>query len=98
VLRQARAAKLLLKFALPWLIIVAGILLMAAAPSLSLRLSSMLGFAVPANFLFLASIAALAVLVYRQTLQLSKLEARVVTLTQTIARQQYLLAERKNED
>jgi hypothetical protein len=85
VLYKVRVAKLDLRYAITWLLVMAGVLSMAAFPRAVLWLANYLGFEAGTNMVFIAALAVLAIIVFRQTIKMSDLEKRIVTLTQTIA-------------
>ena len=85
VLYKARSEQLEMRYAITWLMVVAGLLFMAIFPRAVLWLAEFLGFEVGANLLFMTAIVVLSVIVFRQTVMLSTMEKRIVTLTQTVA-------------
>ena len=97
VLRKVRVAKLNLRYAITWLVVTAGVLGIAAFPHLVLRLAYFLGFEAGTTMVFIAATAVLAIIAFRQTIAISKMEKRLVSLTQTIALMRYEQEERKPE-
>ena len=85
IVRAARVARLDMRYAITWLIVVVGVLLIAIFPAAFLWIADTLGFEAGTNMLFILAIAVLAVIAFRQTAMLSKMEKRIVKLTQIVA-------------
>lgn len=65
-----------------WFLFVGSILLFAVVPQVPSFISRVLTIESPSNFVFMYLIAVLIVRLFTQTVQISKLQARVETLTQ----------------
>ncbi|MCL2187131.1 MAG: DUF2304 domain-containing protein [Defluviitaleaceae bacterium] len=94
ILYTARSTRLDMRYAITWLIVAAGAIFIAIFPNLIMRISYLLQFEAATNMLFIAAIVVLAVIVFRLTITLSKMEKRILQLTQALA----LLNDTQKED
>ena len=85
VIRSAKVARLDMRHTITWLVVTAGILLVAIFPRGVFWLAGIIGFEASTNMLFIAAIAILAVIVFRQTMLISAMEKKMTRLTQTVA-------------
>jgi len=85
VLRLVARGQLLVKYAVLW-IAVAGILTaLAVFPPLLDWLAGLLGFAVPSNMLFFASISLLLAIALQLSLEVSRIERRLQRVGEDVA-------------
>jgi len=72
-----------------WFIISFVLVLISVFPSVIVAISDALGFASPANFVFLCIIFILLIMVFTLSLKVSQLESKLQTFVQTYAIQQH---------
>lgn len=82
MLRRRRVRE---KYAVLWLLIGAGVLLVGIFPGLLLRASDVLGVEVPANLLFFLAGIVLLLLSVQHSAELSRLEEETRTLAEEVA-------------
>lgn len=70
------------KFAVLWLVVAVAALVVAVYPPLLDRLASLLGFAVPANLLFLVSVGLLLAVSVQLSFEVSRLERNLSRLAE----------------
>jgi len=85
ILYATRLTRLDMRYAITWLIVAAGAIFIAIFPNAIIWISYIFQFEATTNLLFIIAIVVLAVIVFRLTVTLSKLEKRIVKLTQTLA-------------
>lgn len=85
VFLQVKKGKLLLKYSLLWLFLSLLLLLCLLFPNLIYRLSTLIGFGVPSNFLFFCTVIVLFAIVLSLSIAISRLLLSVKNLTQRLA-------------
>jgi hypothetical protein len=90
---QIRRKRLLIDYALFWLIFGALLLVIALFPGIVTATSDALGFISPANFVFLGIIFVLLLRLFSVTMKLSRLSRQIEDVTQRLA-----LVEQQKED
>ena len=85
VVRKIRKMKFSMADALFWLLVSAGLLVVAIFPEIAFFFSALLGFESPANFVFLVVIALLLVHMFNMQQEMSSLNRRLTSLAQEIA-------------
>jgi hypothetical protein len=84
VVRLLLRERVSLQHSLAFLLFMVGMLIVAAFPSLTGRLSRLMGFDLPSNFFFAVLIAVLVLLHVGTVIALSRLETRTIALTQEL--------------
>jgi hypothetical protein len=85
VLRLVARRQLLVKYALLW-VAVAGLLsVLAIFPPLLGWLAGLLGFAIPSNMLFFASVSLLLAIALQLSLEVSRIERRLQRVAEEVA-------------
>lgn len=87
-----------LRYALPWLIVAVGVVVLGAFPQLISRLAHLLGIGVPVNVLFFLGFCFLSCISLALTLIVSKLSDRIRVMTQKIALMEQEIDEMKQGD
>lgn len=82
---QVKKGRLLLKYSLLWLFLSLLLLLCLLFPNLIYRLSAVIGFGVPSNFLFFCTVIVLFAIVLSLSIAISRLLLSVKNLTQRLA-------------
>ena len=91
--------KLQLGDTLLWLLVSLILILVAVFPQLCVWASKLVGIETPSNFIYLIAVAALFVLVFHLTVQLSRLQRQTRRLIQMISLNNYLQEkEKENSD
>lgn len=85
IIRLIQRKHLSMKYSFLWLILLLVMLLCALLPILPYRLSGLLGFEVPANFIFLVAIFFLLAIALSLSIIVSKQQRRITTLIQELA-------------
>lgn len=85
VLRLVLHRRLLVKYATLWLFVSALLVLMTAIPTSLTTVSDLVGFEVPANFLFLSGFVLLLVIAVQLSVELTSVERRVQRLAEEVA-------------
>jgi hypothetical protein len=85
LLRLALRARITLQNSLVFLLFLGGMAALAADPRVTASFAAKLGFALPSNFLFAATIVALVLLHVTTLVTLSRVELRSIALTQELA-------------
>ena len=94
VLRLVARRRLLVKYAVLWLVVSVLLVAVALVPSSLTVVSSALGFAVPANLLFFGAFVLLLLVTVQLSVELTEVEARVQRLAEEMA----ILAEHRSEE
>lgn len=85
VISLVRRGKLLLKYSLLWLFLSFLMLICAVFPGLVYRVSELVGFGIPSNFIFFGTIIILLAIVLSLSVAVSRLLLSVKNLTQRLA-------------
>lgn len=85
VLKTVHSKKLLLKDSLLWMLMAIMMLLLAIFPQIAIYLSRALGIETPSNFVFFVALIMLFMLVFRQTIALSKQTIQIEKQIQELA-------------
>jgi hypothetical protein len=80
-----RRRRLREKYAVLWIVIAVGTVVVALAPDLLFWVSDLIGVAVPANLLFFTASMVLLIVSIQHSYELSRLEERTRTLAEEIA-------------
>lgn len=89
--------KLQLGDTLLWLLVSLILILGAVFPQLFVWASKLIGIETPSNFIYLIAVAALFVLVFHLTVQLSRLQAQTRRMVQMISIDNYLREKREGD-
>ena len=85
VISLVRRGKLLLKYSLLWLFLSFLMLICVVFPRLVYRVSELVGFGIPSNFIFFGTIIVLLAIVLSLSVAVSRLLLSVKNLTQRLA-------------
>ncbi len=85
IINMIRKKKLELRYALAWLFVGVGILVLDCFPQLIARLSKQLGIASPINMLFFFGFCFALVIIFVLTIAISRMSIRIKELTQEMA-------------
>ena len=80
-----RKNKLDLKYALSWILLGAGILILDLFPGITSLLARLLGIEVPVNMLFFLGFCFSLLVIFSLTMAVSRLSRRITRLTQEVA-------------
>ena len=99
VFLSIRRRKLLVRFAMIWLVIAVGMVFAALCPGVVVWLCSVVHIEKASNLIYLLGLLVLLGLSFKQTVLLSKQADQIKRLTQAISLEQYQrTAERKEQD
>ena len=99
VFLSIRRRKLLVRFAMIWLVIAVGMVFAALCPGVVVWLCSVVHIEKAPNLIYLLGLLVLLGLSFKQTVLLSKQSDQIKRLTQAISLEQYQrTAERKEQD
>ena len=90
IIRNVNRKKLRIQYSLIWLLIAAGLLAVAFFPGIVVWLCGVTGIETPANLLYLFGILALLLIVFYQTILISRQADRITRLTQILSIEKYL--------
>ncbi len=96
--RAIKKKQLLIKYAILWFIICFVILLLSIFPEIFGYFSELIGFELPANTLFFLAIIAILLLLFQQTITVSRLEESTRVLAQRLAILDEKLNKSENSD
>ena len=82
ILRKIRRSEITIADSTFWFLFAASLVLLAVFPQIAFFLSNLLQIQSPSNFVFLYVIAVLVIREFTATVELSKLRARLTSLTQ----------------
>jgi hypothetical protein len=85
VLRLVARGQLLVKYAVLWVAVAGVLAALAVFPALLAWLAGLLGFQVPANMLFFASISLLLAIALQLSLEVSRIERRLQRVGEEVA-------------
>lgn len=85
LISMVRNKHLELKYALPWMLVLSALFVFACAPRLLIVVSDFLGIYAPVNMIFFLGFCFSLLIIFTQTVALSRLSNSVRTLSQTIA-------------
>lgn len=85
IARLVKRKQLTMKYSLLWIILLFVILLCAVFPVIPYRISDLLGFETPANFIFLVAIFFLLAIALSLSIIVSKQQRKITTLIQELA-------------
>lgn len=95
IVNMIRTKKLELKYALSWLFVGCGILILDLCPSLVSSIAGLCGVVVPINMLFFLGFCFSLIIIFTLTVTISRMSIKLKDLTQEIA---LFENERKKED
>lgn len=72
LINQIRKEKLDIKYALPWMTLLAGLLVIDAFPGITVWLAGVMGIALPINMLMLLGLAFAVIIIFMLTTMLAK--------------------------
>lgn len=93
IINMIRKKSLELRYALAWLVVGVGVLILDIFPELMKKLANILGIYSPVNMLFFLGFCFSLVIIFILTVAVSRMSIRIKNLTQELA-----LHERKNDD
>lgn len=96
IVRNVNRKKLRIQYSFPWLLIAAALLAVSFFPGLVNWLCGVMGIETPSNLIYLFGIFALLLIVFYQTLLLSRQADRITRLTQIVSIEKFL-TEKKGE-
>ena len=85
IVRLVKRKQLTMKYSFLWIILLFVILLCAILPIIPYRISDILGFEAPANFIFLVAIFFLLAIALSLSIIVSKQQRKITTLIQEVA-------------
>jgi len=85
IVRLVKRKQLTMKYSFLWIILLFVILLCAVLPVIPYRVSDILGFETPANFIFLVAIFFLLAITLSLSIIVSKQQRKIATLVQELA-------------
>ena len=85
IVRLVKQKQLTMKYSFLWIILLFVILLCAILPIIPYRISDILGFETPANFIFLVAIFFLLAIALSLSIIVSKQQRKITTLIQEVA-------------
>ena len=85
IIRYVRKRKLELKYALPWLMVVAGALVVDCVPEILYGVADLIGIDTPVNALFLIALCFVIALLFVLTIIVSRQSERIKRLVQATA-------------
>lgn len=85
IVRLVKRKQLTMKYSFLWIILLFVILLCAILPIIPYRISDILGFETPANFIFLVAIFFLLAIALSLSIIVSKQQRKIITLIQEVA-------------
>lgn len=98
VFRSINRRRLRVQFSLIWLIVAAGMVLVAAFPGIAFWLCGLMRIEKPSNLIYLLGILTLLVIVFRQTEIISQHTEQIQRLTQELSLEKYRLEEQSRGD
>lgn len=96
IINMIRKKSLELKYALAWLIVGTGILILDLFPVIMKKLAAFMGIELPVNMLFFFGFCFSLILIFILTIVVSRLSARVKELAQEIALYEKRMEEKQN--
>ena len=96
VLRTVSQKKLQVQYALIWIVLATGTLLLALIPGVAEYLSSILGIKTTSNFIYLFAIIALLTLTFSLTIIVSKQAQKIKSIIQSVSIEEKLKKENKD--
>ena len=90
IVRNVNRKKLRIQYSFPWLLIAAALLVISFFPGLVNWLCGVMGIETPSNLIYLFGIFALLLIVFYQTLLLSRQADRITRLTQIVSIEKFL--------
>lgn len=85
IVRLVKRKQLTMKYSFLWIILLFVILLCAILPIIPYRISDILGFETPANFIFLVAVFFLLAIALSLSIIVSKQQRKITTLIQEVA-------------
>lgn len=85
VVKKVKKGKFKIEYAIVWILVTLGLLVIALFPVISIQLSHLLGIVSPVNFVFLCIIFILGIVVYILSLKVSALEEKIYHLVEYVA-------------
>lgn len=85
IVRLVKRKQLTMKYSFLWIILLFVVLLCAILPIIPYRISDILGFETPANFIFLVAIFFLLAIALSLSIIVSKQQRKITTLIQEVA-------------
>jgi len=93
VLWAVNVNRIQLKYSIIWLVLSAGVVLIALFPQIVTTLTNLAGIEVPANFIYLVGIISLLIITFYLTILMARQADRIKTLTQMVSIEKYLMSE-----
>lgn len=93
IINMIRKKSLELRYALAWLIVGVGVLILDIFPELMIKLANILGIYSPVNMLFFLGFCFSLIIIFILTVAVSRMSIRIKNLTQELA-----LYEREKDD
>lgn len=97
VLKTIRDKKLLVQYALVWIILAAVMLLFAVIPGFAEFLTTLVGIETTSNFIYLAAIVALLILCFSLTVIVSKQTVKIKSIIQSVSIEDALQKEQEEK-
>jgi len=85
ILRKIRKSQVKVEDSIFWIISSSLIFLISLLPNIISKISNLLGFQSPANFIFLCVVFIVIIKLFGMSIKVSKLESQIISLTQEIA-------------
>lgn len=98
IVRNVNRKKLRIQYSFAWLLIAAALLVVSFFPGLVTWLCGVMGIETPSNLIYLFGIIALLLIVFYQTLLLSRQADRITRLTQIVSIEKFLAEGRRKEN
>ena len=98
IINMIRKKRLELSYALSWLLVGAGILVLDLFPQLIRILSTELGIASPVNMLFFFGFCFSLIIIFVLTIAVSRMSIRIKNLTQEMALYKKYMQEKENNN
>ena len=98
IINMIRKKRLELSYALSWLLVGAGILVLDLFPQLIRILSTELGIASPVNMLFFFGFCFSLIIIFVLTIAVSRMSMRIKNLTQEMALYEKYIQEKENNN
>lgn len=98
IVRNVNRKKLRLQYSFFWLVIIAGMLIVAFAPGVVDWLCGVMQIQTPSNLIYLFGILILLLISFYQTTLISKQADQIARLTQIVSIEKYIAKEKKEQD
>lgn len=98
IVRNVNRKKLRLQYSFFWLVIVAGMLIVAFVPSVVDWLCGIMQIQTPSNLIYLFGILILLLISFYQTTLISKQADQITRLTQIVSIEKYIAKKKEEQD